>query len=136
MSAQGRAQGRVVWHDLNTTDLDASKRFYGELFGWRFDSEGGWTFLYAGEERDHFGAVMTLDRARGLPSHWLPYVAVDDLDAAMGAVGRAGGKLHLGKTPAGKSGNFAVAADGHPQRGAVLHHARPDHGRDRGPRTQ
>ena len=27
--------GRFVWHDLMTKDLEASKRFYAELFGWR-----------------------------------------------------------------------------------------------------
>ncbi len=26
--------GRVVWHDLVTRDVDASKAFYGALFGW------------------------------------------------------------------------------------------------------
>src|SRR5206468_3174106 len=28
------AVGRFVWHDLNTTDDDAAKRFYVELLGW------------------------------------------------------------------------------------------------------
>ncbi|MFL7868771.1 MAG: hypothetical protein AB8I58_08085, partial [Anaerolineales bacterium] len=26
--------GKVVWHDLVTPDLDKSRAFYGELFGW------------------------------------------------------------------------------------------------------
>ena len=28
---------RFVWHDLNTKDLEGAKRFYGELFNWKFD---------------------------------------------------------------------------------------------------
>src|SRR5215510_8485289 len=30
-------EGRFVWHDLLTKDVNAAKRFYGELFGWRFE---------------------------------------------------------------------------------------------------
>ena len=30
-------QGRFVWHDLLTKDVSAARRFYGELFGWRFE---------------------------------------------------------------------------------------------------
>ena len=30
-------QGKVVWHDLITDVPEASKEFYGELFGWEFE---------------------------------------------------------------------------------------------------
>jgi Bleomycin resistance protein-like N-terminal len=29
--------GKVVWNDLITEDLEAARRFYGELFGWTFE---------------------------------------------------------------------------------------------------
>ena len=29
--------GSFVWHDLLTKDVAGAKRFYGELFGWRFE---------------------------------------------------------------------------------------------------
>lgn len=108
-------QGRVVWHDLNTSDLEKSKRFYSELFGWRLESAGEWALIHAADEKDHFGAMM-LPHA-GTPSHWVPYFAVNDLDKVTAALPGAGGKLHLGKTPAGKTGEFAIAGD--PQ-GAVF----------------
>lgn len=104
-------QGRMVWHDLNTPDIDKSKRFYGELFAWRVTASDGWNFIHAADEPDHFGAMMPLDPKRNAPSHWVPYIAVENLDDATAAVKQAGGKLHLGKTAAGKSGHFAVAAD-------------------------
>ena len=31
------ASGVFSWIDLTTTDQDAAKRFYGELFGWEAD---------------------------------------------------------------------------------------------------
>ena len=30
--------GRFVWRDLMTKDVEAAKKFYGELFGWRFEN--------------------------------------------------------------------------------------------------
>ena len=33
-------QGRVVWHDLLTNDPEGSRRFYGGLFGWEFETSG------------------------------------------------------------------------------------------------
>ncbi len=105
-------QGRVVWHDLNTTDIEKAKRFYGEMFAWSIKAEGQWHLIYPGDNpQEHFGAVMALDAKRNLPSHWLPYIAVESLDDAMGKVQKAGGKVHMGKTPAGKTGNFAVCGD-------------------------
>lgn len=40
-SATGeRRHGKIIWHDLLTNDPAASARFYGELFGWKFESVG------------------------------------------------------------------------------------------------
>jgi predicted enzyme related to lactoylglutathione lyase len=104
-------QGRVVWHDLNTNDIDKSRRFYSELFGWNIDMQGQWNFIGAANETQHFGTMMQLDASLGLPSHWLPYLTVENLDAAIAAVPGAGGKILLGKMPAGTTGHFSYVAD-------------------------
>ena len=36
-AAQSVEAGRFVWRDLLTRDVSAAKRFYEELFGWRFE---------------------------------------------------------------------------------------------------
>lgn len=110
-------QGRVVWHDLMTTDVEGARRFYGELFGWRIKDEGHWNLIYPAVGEEHFGAVMPLDTAQPVLPHWVPYLAVEDLDAAIAAISSAEGKLRTGKLHAGKTGAFVVAAD--PQ-GAVF----------------
>ena len=33
-------EGRIVWRDLLTHTPEASRKFYGELFGWEFESPG------------------------------------------------------------------------------------------------
>jgi predicted enzyme related to lactoylglutathione lyase len=106
-------QGRIVWHDLMTTNLEGSRRFYGELFGWRIPSEGQWNFLYpAGDEKNHFGTMMVLE-APGVPSHWVPYVATNDLDASAKAITANGGKIIVPRRSAGTTGDFVFAMDPH-----------------------
>jgi predicted enzyme related to lactoylglutathione lyase len=105
------AQGRVVWHDLNTTDLEKSKRFYGELFAWHVQSEGQWSFISLGKDTQHFGTVIQHDPKHNIPSHWVPYITVEDLDSGIAAVTKAGGNIRVPKTPAGKTGHFSYCAD-------------------------
>src|SRR5210317_1691044 len=33
-----RFPGKIIWRDLLTNDPAASQKFYGELFGWTFES--------------------------------------------------------------------------------------------------
>jgi predicted enzyme related to lactoylglutathione lyase len=106
-------QGRVVWHDLNTTDLEKSRRFYGELFAWQLHSEGQWTFISLGKAEQHFGTVIQHDPKEGIPSHWVPYITVENIDNGIAAATKAGGKIILGKTPAGKTGQFSYVSDSH-----------------------
>ena len=35
-----RSPGKIIWRDLLTNDPAASQKFYGELFGWEFESVG------------------------------------------------------------------------------------------------
>ena len=104
-------QGRVVWHDHNTTDLESAKRFYGELFSWSIKSEGQWHFIYSGSDQNHFGTINKLDGQHKIPSHWVPYFAVENIDHAIAAATKAGGKIQLPKTAAGKTGHFSYVMD-------------------------
>ena len=45
--------GSPCWADLWTSDVEGSRRFYGELFGWEA-SAPSWFELHT---RDHAGAV-------------------------------------------------------------------------------
>ena len=83
------------WVDLGSPDLEATKRFYGELFGWRFDQMGDAETPYWGIFRGDRvnGGMMPLPPGAAMPSHWLVYFGVDDLDAAAGQVESTGGAM-------------------------------------------
>lgn len=110
------AQSKFVWHDLMTSDVEAAKRFYGELFGWRFKRGDKDPYEHIIAERE-IGGMMKQDPAHGAPPHWIGYVSVDDVDAAVNSARQHGGKIYVPKTDIPTVGQFAVVADPH---GAVF----------------
>ncbi len=80
--------GKVVWNDLITEDIDAARRFYGGLFGWTFeDAAGPGRRGYAIARHGGIyvaGLVPVEARTDGTRlSRWLPYLSVNDVDAAV-----------------------------------------------------
>ena len=87
--------GALSLNQLNTTDTDASQRFYSELFGWRFeDVQGGpapYSAIYRGDRTN--GGMMRMPPGQPAPPHWLAYFGIDDVDAAAEQIGSAGGRV-------------------------------------------
>jgi predicted enzyme related to lactoylglutathione lyase len=69
--------------ELSTTNLDRAKTFYGKLFDWKMQDipmpEGSYTMIDVGEGT---GGGMMKQLMPDTPSAWLPYVLVDDINAA------------------------------------------------------
>src|SRR4051794_36577210 len=89
---------RFVWHDLNTKDFDGSKKFYGEIFNWKFDASanGPYSHITAGDQM--IGGVRKMDANEPQPTNWLGYVAVDDVAATESNIKKAGGKVFMPTT--------------------------------------
>jgi hypothetical protein len=105
--------GTFVWREIMTSDVAKSRKFYGALFGWRFEEHdlGGfkYTLLSAGEKG--VGGMMSLPA--GAPrSHWIAYVSSPDVDASAKRVAAFGGRLVAGPQDVPNMGRFAVLLDG------------------------
>ncbi len=100
---------RFVWHDLNTKDVEGSKKFYGEVFNWKFDGEASYLHIKAGDEM--IGGIRPMGAEEKQPPNWLGYVGVDDVAATVAAVTSAGGKVFMPTTKLENVGTFAVTAD-------------------------
>ncbi|MGE0710447.1 MAG: VOC family protein [Planctomycetota bacterium] len=94
--------GRVSWNELNTRDWEAAFAYYSALFGWtehaRFEMgpELGAYFLYQVPGAPFpLGGMSGSAKVHGFPPHWLYYVEVEDMDAAVGRVRASGGKVLL-----------------------------------------
>ena len=95
--------GAFVWDDARLKDVEAGKRFYADVFGFRYSPLGPEagempdyeTFTQPGGSEEHpaggIGGMM--GTPPGTPSHWLAYFAVTDTDAAVSAVGDGDGRV-------------------------------------------
>lgn len=107
-----QSPGKIIWHDLLTHDVDASKRFYGELFGWEFESVSAGYTLIRHEGRMIGGMIDTIAlNGRDDISQWVVVMSVADVDDAIGAVESGGGKVIGAPRDLQRRGRIAVVAD-------------------------
>ena len=98
--------------ELNTTDLDQAKAFYGKLFDWTLEDMpmpgGTYTVIKVGQGT---GGGMMKHPVPGAPSMWLPYVAVDDIHASTEKVKALGGKVIVEVQEIPNVGWFSIFMD-------------------------
>jgi predicted enzyme related to lactoylglutathione lyase len=105
----------LVWNELNTRDPERAKAFYGAVFGWGFEEAefeaGPYTTLKLGE--DTVGGMLDIaGRAPDeVPAHWLPYFAVEDVDATLAKAREGGGEAVFGPQDMSQVGRIAVLKD-------------------------
>ena len=97
-----RQPGKVIWRDLLTNDPAASQRFYGELFGWTFESVGtasnladDTAYTLIRHNGKLIGGMIDTVALNGRDdiSQWVVLMAVEDIDARVRAVTASGGRI-------------------------------------------
>ena len=109
-------QGNFYWNELLTTDPEACKKFYGEVVGWKsreMDMGNGakYTIVKVGDK--DAGGIMKMDgpQFEGVPPHWMTYIAVDDVDAALKRTTANGGEVRVPAFDVPGVGRIGVIAD-------------------------
>jgi predicted enzyme related to lactoylglutathione lyase len=92
------ATGQFCWVDLASTDADSAKAFYGRLLGWspvELSVNGGsFTRLQLlGQDVGSLYQMRQAHVADGVPSHWTPYIRVNDVDTIARRAASIGGKV-------------------------------------------
>ena len=115
-----RLPGKIIWRDLLTNDPAASQKFYGELFGWEFESVGTASNLKSDSSYTlirHNGKLiggmidtLALNGRRDI-SQWIVLMSVEDIDASVEAVTASGGKIMTPPTDLQSRGRIAVIRD-------------------------
>ncbi|MEM9479106.1 MAG: VOC family protein [Verrucomicrobiota bacterium] len=118
---EDRTPGRVCWNELMSTDVEASKKFYGELIGWTFEEmpmPGGMTYTSANsaDGRPAAGFMQMSPDAEGMPTCWGSYITVESVAASVEKAKSLGANIvkDVTELPMGK---FAFIAD--PQGGVI-----------------
>ncbi|WP_326650672.1 MULTISPECIES: VOC family protein [unclassified Streptomyces] len=103
------AEGMPCWVDAALPDVEAGKRFYGELFGWTFE-EGDAGYVNAFSD-GKLVAGLAPKRDGRMPTVWGIYFATDDAAALGRKIGEAGGQVITYPRPVGTAGTIVEAAD-------------------------
>src|SRR5680860_1000468 len=108
-------QGRFVWRDLMTSNVEQSKEFFTTLFGWNTEvvdmgPNGAYTMFKVGDARTS-GGITQLDPSHGAPSHWISYISTENVDDFCARSSELGATIAVEPMDIPDIGRFAVIAD-------------------------
>jgi predicted enzyme related to lactoylglutathione lyase len=115
MADEKSAHGTFCWNELVTRDTAAAEKFYSELIGWKIVDSGmpgmKYSMLKAGEKDAGGMMAMPPDVPAEVPSHWMTYITVDDVDTAAEKTKALGGTVLHGPEDIPTVGRFCVIQD-------------------------
>lgn len=104
--------GKFTWFTVNSTDVARSTAFYTELFGWNTENmdtpDGTYTVLKNNDAG--IGGIRATPK-KDLPSHWISYLSVPDVDGIAKNIKKDGGAIHMDAFDLPGIGRAAVVAD-------------------------
>jgi predicted enzyme related to lactoylglutathione lyase len=112
--------GEVSWNQLIAANAGPAGDFYAQLFGWQpapFVPQGMPSgtapFTLFKTDPDMLGGVagMVQSQRPEAPSQWIPYVVVNDLEAALAQAVKLGATVRLAEKSIGEIGRIAVITD-------------------------
>ena len=115
--------GTFSWTDLTTTDQEAAKAFYGELFGWETTDTPVGDGIYCtmaridGQDVAAISPQPQQQRDAGAPPTWNSCITVESADRALERAGQLGATVHAPAFDVMDVGRMGVVQD--PQ-GAVF----------------
>ena len=97
-------------------DVETSKAFYKDVIGWDYDPmpmpNGTYNIAKApGAETPSGGMFQMPDEWGDMPPHWVAYICVDDVDAAVGKTEASGGSVLEKPFDVPGIGRIAIIAD-------------------------
>ena len=105
--------GHFVWTDLSTYDMPAARSDYQAFFYWRFTGDSSYDFAMLNSRE--VAAVFPIPKALAkidMPSFWMSYVHVKDLDASVAkARQHAGVIIEVEPQSFGDTGRVALVRD-------------------------
>ncbi len=111
------AKGDFLWCDLSTINVENTKGFYAGLFGWAFHdiAQPDGSPYHIGSTANGEGAALfqmpEKFQKMGLPSFWMSYIAVDDIQGAVDKASALGGKVEVGPIAFGDDASIALIRD-------------------------
>lgn len=111
------AAGSFCWIELHTSDQNAAKKFYSDLFAWNIhDNPMGPGQVYTefklqGRETAAACTMRPDETSQGIPPYWMIYIAVENADATATKVQQLGGKTFGPAFDVMDAGRMAIVQD-------------------------
>ncbi|MBP0449857.1 VOC family protein [Kitasatospora sp. RG8] len=121
--------GTFCWAECFSVDAEAAKAFYRAVFSWQEQDVPLGDVMYTvltpagGGTEDAHGGIVQLGpehTAAGTTSHWLPYIEVPNVDAAVALAGQLGATVRTAPTDVHGVGRLAQLTDPHGAAFAVI----------------
>lgn len=108
--------GAIYWTELSTHDVDAAIAYYKDVLGWSIQTEempDGPYHMGVMDGRPMAGIfdIKQVGDMGDVPSHWITYFAVDDVDASVKATADAGGQVCQAGFDVPQVGRIAIVKD-------------------------
>ena len=109
--------GTFCWEELCTSNPEAAKTFYTQLFGWSYvDNPMGPDMVYTmfkldGKDAAACYELMADQKAQGVPPNWTSYVSVANADETVEKAKAAGGPILAGPFDVATYGRMATIQD-------------------------
>ena len=92
------AHGTFHWNELLARDVNAAKKFYADTIGWTYDgmpTPDGQTYWVAKMGGQPVAGIFDISGSdyKGVPDGWMPYLAVDNVDARAKKAVAAGARV-------------------------------------------
>ena len=92
--------GHFNWNELRTRNAEKVKKFYSETVGWTFEATpaaDGSTYWIALMNGQRVAGLFSIDQPhfKDVPESWIPYLAVDDVEARVKKAEASGAKLMM-----------------------------------------
>lgn len=115
MTTRHRAPiGSPCWADLSTSDVEGSRKFYGELFGWESEepnAEFGGYFMFTRNGVPVAGVMGDMGDDMPANNTWKIYLATDDIEKTEAATVAGGGQIVASSMPVADLGVQLVLID-------------------------
>jgi predicted enzyme related to lactoylglutathione lyase len=114
MDEKLKKHGSISWSELITSDVPAAKKFYGDLFGWKFEDMPMEDTVYSAVSAndDEVAGIMPFPPdTPPMPPNWGLYITVDDVDATAEKAAGMGATIAMPPKDIPEVGRFCVLQD-------------------------
>ncbi|MFQ6012894.1 MAG: VOC family protein [Thermoplasmata archaeon] len=103
--------GSIVHVELPCKDTERAKKFYGDLFGWKFQDHPEMNYTLFEAATPPGGGLFVPQEGQFTPQGTLTYLLVEDVEAKAKEVEAAGGTILVPASEVPNQGWFAIFKD-------------------------